>query len=193
MNSNWSRAFIGRLGAWARAARGTPNRREGILVAVLVLLLAGWAGTSLLEMAVVAPRRQLDADLKAAAEQLRHQEIMLSRAAGIEARYRALEAPGADRPDSALTETAVLRELSRLAGDGVHVRSVVPRAGSLDGQSALVVALDCEGSLDGIASYLAKVLARMPGEVGRLSLAPSPGTDGDVFCRLSLKVVGLGT
>ncbi|MFO7608613.1 MAG: hypothetical protein R6X35_05360 [Candidatus Krumholzibacteriia bacterium] len=171
-----------------RRRRRTPStRRERALVLGLAAMVGVWGAAVLVETLVARPGRELQAAVAAAEGRLEHQRQLLVRAEGIRARYRDLEAVDA-AADSALTETGILRELSGLAGRQVHVKSVVPRPGTHAGQEVMLVALDCEGTLAAVVAYVEKVLARTPSEVASLALSSRSGADGQVTCRLALRV-----
>lgn len=167
---------------------GGLSRRERVILLALLVLLVAYGGDFLLNRLYVQPRRALAEAVAQAEERVRHNQRLLSREEHIHAEYRKLGNQAAVARDSMLTETEILRELARLAGGQIKVQSVVPRVGSHDGRQVMFVALDFEGPFTGVADYLATVLAEIPSEVDRLSLAPRQGESEGVVCRLSLRV-----
>jgi hypothetical protein len=177
---------------WRRPGIGRPlSRRERWLAACLLVMAAAHGGGALLDSLVLGPRARLRGAVAAAEQQARRQRDLLARADAIGARYRALDAAVAGDRDPLRTENDVLRELSALAGDGVRVKSVVPRLGHDAGRPVMLVALDCEGPFAAVHAYLDRILAGVPGEIGNLTLAQQPGIRSGVVCRLSLRVGGL--
>lgn len=163
------------------------SAREQVILAVLVLVLAGYAVEALFFDLFLERRNRLREDLAVAEETLAHQDRILSRAEWIRARYEELGEPVAAGADSALGETEVLRRLSELAA-GVHLTSVVPRDGVHEGRNVLLVALDFEGPLPEVTSYLDRLLAELPLVVNELSLAPQAGGQEGVVCRTSVRI-----
>lgn len=167
---------------------GSLSRRERVILLVLLVLLVAYGGDFLMGRLFVQPRKALAEAVAQAEEQVRHNQRLLSRAEHIHAAYLKLGGQVAVARDSVLTETEVLRQLAQLAGGQIRVQSVVPRVGSYDGRQVMFVALDFEGPFAGVVDYVTTILAEIPSEVDRLSLAPRQGTDEGVVCRLSLRV-----
>jgi hypothetical protein len=172
--------------------RALRPRELALLLGLLgVVVIYGTA--TLVESLYLAPSRELKQAVAAAEEQLEHQRRLLSRSEQIHAAYRRLESPVVAAADSARTENEILRELSVMAGEGVHVKSVVPRLGHHEGAPVMFVALDCEGPFVAVYGYLERILLEMPSEISNLSIAPQPNGEGTVICRVSIRVGGLGT
>ena len=167
---------------------GVLSRRERVILLVLLTLLLVYAGDFLVGRLYLQPRRELAEAVAQAEEQVRHNRRLLSRAEHIHGQFKKLGDPVTVARDSVLTETEVLRQLSSLAGTGIHVQSMVPRVGSHDGRQVMFVALDFEGPFPGVVKYVSTMLDEIPSEVSRLSLAPRQGGEKGVVCRLSLRV-----
>lgn len=163
------------------------SAREQVILAVLVLLVTGYAVEAVFFDLFLERRNRLREGVEVAEETLAHQDRILSRADWIRARYRDLGEPVATGADSALSETEALRRVSELA-EGVHVTSVVPREGVHDGRMVLLVALDFEGPLPQVTGYLDRLLAELPLVVNELSLAPQAGEQEGVVCRTSVRI-----
>lgn len=182
------------MARWTINRSGRPlSRRERWLLTGLLVVAAVHGGGVLLDATVLGPRARMHDAVTAAQQQADRQRDLLSRADLIHARYRQLGAPAAAGRDTLRSENDVLRELSAMAGDKVRVKSVVPRLGRHEGRPVMFVALDCEGPFAAVMSYLDRVLAGVPGEIGNMSLAQQPGIPSGVVCRVSLRVGGLGT
>lgn len=168
------------------------NSRERVLVLVLVALATAHGVGRLLDAAYLTPAREVRAAVAAAEAQLQHQQQLLAREDQIQARYAALTSAALATLDTLTTEADVLRKLSELAGPGLHVKSVVPRLGTHDGEPVMFVAVDVEGPFDGVVTYLQQVLGALPSRVSSLSLSTGAEAGVGVVCRLSLRVGGLG-
>ena len=167
---------------------GSLSQRERIIVAALLVLLVFYGGEQLVSRFYLEPRLALKKAVASAEEQVLHHERLLSREELIHSEYNKLEDPVLSMKDMALTETEVLRELARLEGKRIHVKSVVPRVGYHEGVQVMLVALDFEGPFESVVAYLETLLNEMPSEVNSLSLAPRTGDTSGVVCRLSLRV-----
>ena len=167
---------------------GSLSRREKVILFVLMVLLVFYVGEHLISRFFLEPRQALAEAVVEAEELALHHSRLLSREELIHAEYKKLENPVAAVKDTALTETEVLRELAELAGNRIHVKSVVPRLGFFEGSQMMFVALDFEGPFDSVVAYVETLLNEIPCEVDNLSLAPRSGDTGGVVCRLSLRV-----
>ncbi len=179
---------MSRTGGNLREGMASLSLRERIILLCLLVLVVGYGADFLFNRLYLERNQDLNIAVASAEEQVRHQQRLLSREELIHIQYRKLESPVAAVQDSSLTETEVLRELAVLAGQTVHVKSVVPRLGHYEGRQVMFVALDFEGSFEAVAGYVEKILNEMPSEVGSLSLAPWSGSGDGVICRISIRV-----
>jgi hypothetical protein len=179
---------MNRLQTTIRTKLAALNRREGIILLSLVALLVVYGADFIFNRVYLGPDRALRAAVAEAKEQVRRQQMLLSREQLIHDRYQQLDSPRAAVQDTVLNETSVLRALADLAGKNIHIKSVVPRLGHHAGRQIMFVALDFEGSFAAALGYVENILHEMPSEVGSLSLVPRPEGDGGVVCRLSIRV-----
>ncbi|MBU8869875.1 MAG: hypothetical protein KOO60_03260 [Gemmatimonadales bacterium] len=162
--------------------------REQIILLVLIVTAVVFTADYLFSNLYFERRKTLREDVEKAEERILHNRRVLSREEWIHAEYKKLDDPVASDRDSVLTETAVLRKLSELAGNGIHVTSVVPRMGFHEGNNVMVVALDFEGQLDSVIEYMNRLLNEMPVVVNSLSLAPRVGEGDGVVCLTSIRI-----
>ena len=167
---------------------GALSVREQIILLVLVGLVVVFGVDQLFSTLYLDRRNVLKEDVAQAEEQFQHHQRNLSRKDWIHSEYQKLDNPIVTNRDSVLTETAVLRRLSELAGRGLRVTSVVPRMGVQEGRQVMLVALDFEGRLEAVIAYLNELLNEMPVMVNSLSLAPRVGKGEGVVCRTSIRI-----
>lgn len=162
--------------------------REQVILLVLLGMLGVICADYLFSNLYFDRRNSLKEAVTEAEELILHHRRILSREEWIHSEFKKLEGPVEAERDSILTETAVLRKLSELAGDGVRVTSVVPRMGIHEGSRVMVVALDFEGPLGPVIEYMNKLLNEMPIVVNSLSLAPRVGLEDGVVCLTSIRI-----
>lgn len=179
---------MNRLQTKIRTKRAALNRRERIILLSLLTLLVVYGADFIFNRFDLRPNHTLRVTVAEAEEQVRHQQMLISREKLIHARYQQLDSPAAAVQDTVLSETSVLRELADLADRNIHVKSVVPRLGHHAAHQVMFVALDFEGSFAAVLGYVENILHELPSEVASLSLVPGPKGDGGVVCRLSIRV-----
>ena len=177
-----------KMKTFLRKRIGALSLREQVILLALLGLVVVFGAEYLFSNLYFERRNKLKEAVSVAEELIQHHGRILSREEWIHAEYRKLDDPVAAARDSVLTETAVLRRLSELAGSGIHVTSIVPRMGFQDGHQVMVVALDFEGQLETVIEYLNKLLNEMPVEVNSLSLAPRVGEGDGVVCLTSIRI-----